>query len=249
MSAKLIDCKIISNTAVAADYYLMQLQIEDFAATPGQFVMVQIMGDTTDPLLRIPLGIHAINDNGISLLYRVVGQGTKLLSQKQAGETLNILGPLGNGFNITAHQNNILVAGACGIAPLYALAQKLIKNQNVTLFVGAATKAQIVTDEFKQLNIEIHVATEDDSAGYYGLVTDLAKQYLTDDIMVYACGPNGMLKALAEITNSLNIPAQLSLESYMSCGIGMCRGCAVNTKSGYKMCCKDGPVFAAEDLL
>ncbi len=249
MSAKLIDCKIISNTAVAADYYLMQLKIPKLNVTPGQFVMVQIMSDATDPLLRIPLGIHAINDNGISLLYRVVGQGTKLLSQKQAGDKINILGPLGNGFAITEHKNNILVAGACGIAPLYALAQKLITKQSVTLFVGAATKAQIVADNFQQLNIEIHIATEDGSAGYHGLITDLAKQHLTDDVMVYACGPSGMLRALAEITNSLNIPAQLSLDAYMSCGIGMCRGCAITTKSGYKMCCQDGPVFAAKDLL
>ena len=222
----------------------MQLQTEEFSAIPGQFVMVQIMSETTDPLLRIPLGIHAINNNGISLLYRVVGQGTKLLSKKQTGETINILGPLGNGFNITKHKNNILVAGGCGIAPLYALAQKL-QEHHVELFIGAATKDQIYINEFKALDIPVHIATEDGSAGFHGLITDLAKQHLDDNVMVYASGPNPMLQALANITNSLNIPAQLSLEAYMSCGIGMCRGCAITTKSGYKMCCQDGPVFNA----
>lgn len=249
---KIVTPQIVHNITITANYFLIKIKSMYLAehSVPGQFVMVKLQDNTTDPLLRIPLGVHSINKDGISLLYRVIGQGTEILSQKQSGENLNILGPLGNGFNITEQQNNILVAGGCGVAPLYALAELLTKqNKTVTLFLGAATKDEIVcAEKFAALGVKVEIATEDGSEGFNGLVTELVKQNLHNDNMIYASGPNPMLKALTKLSTQLNIPAQLSLEAYMACGIGVCRGCAIETQDGYKMCCQDGPVFSAEIL-
>jgi dihydroorotate dehydrogenase electron transfer subunit len=250
---KIITGEIIAKLEPMANYMVMEISAPELAqqAKPGQFIMVKIQDNTTDPLLRIPLGIHSVNANGISLLYRVIGKGTKLLAQKNPGEKINILGPLGNGFNTNIKADEvILVAGGYGIVPLYALAEQLIaKNKVVKMFIGAATAEQIIgAKEFTDLGVNVHIATEDGSKGFKGFVTELVKQYLTKDVMVYGCGPNPMLHALAALTNKLKIPAQLSAEAYMACGIGVCRGCAIKTKTGYKMCCQDGPVFLAEEL-
>jgi dihydroorotate dehydrogenase electron transfer subunit len=253
---KIIQGEIIANMAITAEHFLMEIVAPWLAenAVPGQFVMVKIQENTTDPLLRIPLGIHSINKHGISLLYRVIGKGTKLLSTRTPGEKINLLGPLGNGFNTNVKQTQaVLVAGGYGVVPLYALAETLInKHKTVDIFIGAATKAQIIcTKEFAKLGAKVHIATEDGSEGHKGLITELVQQNLpqNDSTIVYACGPTTMLKALANITQELKIPAQLSVEAYMACGIGVCRGCAVTTTEGYKMCCQDGPVFNAEILV
>lgn len=248
---KIINGEIITNTPINVDHYLMDIEIP-ISAIPGQFVMVKISDNTTDPLLRIPLGIHSINKNGISLLYKIRGKGTQLLSARKPGEKINIVGPLGNGFNINIKPTKtLLVAGGYGVSPLYALAELLISQEKtVTVCIGAATKSQIIgAKEFAKLGAKVYIATEDGSEGFKGLVIKLVQQHLHHNVMIYGCGPEPMLRVLAQMAVKANIPAQLSLEAYMACGIGVCRGCAVDTKDGYKICCKDGPIFDAEMLI
>ena len=190
--------------------------------------------------------MHSIDKDGISLLYKIRGKATKILSTKKSEETINILGPLGNGFTIYPNKKTILVAGGYGVSPLYALAQKL--NNSIVL-IGAGSKDHILCQEkFAKLGTEVHIATEDGSLGHTGYVTELLDSYLrgNDNIIVYASGPHPMLAAVAKITQQQNIPAQLSTESYMACGIGACKGCAIQTTEGYKLCCQDGPVFDAD---
>jgi dihydroorotate dehydrogenase electron transfer subunit len=248
---KLIDCEIIANFQVAVGYFSMQIKSPFLAehAIPGQFVNIKVQKDTTDPLLRIPLAVHSINTDGISLLYKIRGKATKILSTKKPAETINILGPLGNGFTIYPNKKAILVAGGYAVSPLFALAQKL---NNPIVLIGACNKEHILCQEkFIQLGAEVHIATEDGSLGHKGYVTELLDPRLrendsnlgNDDIIIYASGPLPMLQAVAKIAKAKKIPAQISMEAYMACGIGACKGCAIQTTEGYKLCCQDGPVF------
>lgn len=256
---RVINAPIVSHSLIAPKHFLMRM--ESFwlglHSKVGQFVMVKVQEKTTDPLLRIPLSIHSMDKKGISLLYKVVGTATKILSSKKPKEYINIVGPLGNGFNIDMFKQKkgleaILVGGGCGVAPLYALAKLLrSKNKKVIMFIGASSREEVLCiKEFMSLGVKVYVATEDGSQGYKGYVTKLLEQYFDkfkplSKIAVYASGPNPMLDLLARITKRFSIPTQLSLEAYMACGIGVCCGCAINTAVGYKLCCKDGPVFDA----
>ena len=261
---KVIKAKIVSNRKIAPDHYVMGMEAPWLArnSSPGQFVTVRVREKTTDPLLRIPLGVHAIPKKGISLLYKVVGAGTELLSLRKKGEKIDILGPLGNGFDLAPllrekDSRAIIVAGGHGIAPLYALAEAIVrKKKRVDLFNGTDTKKHIVrSKELKKLGVKIHVTTEDGTQGYKGYVTDLLKDHLERytlyDIRytLYACGPRPMLAALAKIAKKFRIPAQVSLDAYMACGVGACLGCSVKTTDGYKLVCKDGPVFDAQEIV
>jgi dihydroorotate dehydrogenase electron transfer subunit len=260
---KTVKCKILSNKQVAKDHFAVEIESAYLAknSSPGQFVSVRVRETGTYPLLRIPLGVHAIRKNSIILLYKVVGEGTAMLSSRQKNETLNVLGPLGNGFDLEKFKKEgfkkaIIVAGGHGIAPLYALAEKLVsQNKKVEVFLGACTREHVVgARELRAKGIKVHVATEDGTCGHKGYVTDPLKQALIKDTvkitgaMIFACGPRPMLAALSKDARMYGIPAQVSLDAYMACGVGACLGCAVRTKSGYKMVCKDGPVFDAQQI-
>jgi dihydroorotate dehydrogenase electron transfer subunit len=264
--------KLIKNIEVAPKYYKILLSCPEVAkaAKPGQFVNIKVSNDF-EPLLRRPLGIHKAAGQNIEVLFEAVGKGTEILSQRKSGEFLDIIGPLGNGFNYTlyaiCYMLPVLVAGGMGIAPLLFLAQKLAQDKPIVL-LGARTKKQILCEkEFKDLGCEVKIATDDGSAGFKGKVTELLKAILvtghrsqvtgkklaTCDLrlatMIYACGPRPMLKEIANISKKYNIPAQISLEEHMACGIGACLGCVVNTTDGYKQVCKDGPVFDAKKII
>ena len=229
-------------------------------SSPGQFLNVKVSDKGTDPLLRVPLGISRITKKGIGLLYKVVGAGTEELSLKKKGEALDILGPLGTPFNTAGNgkkQEAILVAGGHGIAPLYALAEELLKKKNkVAVFMGASTKGYIVlAKEMKSLGCDVKIATEDGSLGKKGYVTCLLAEHLSRQkadsrkpTAIYACGPRPMIAAVAREAARNGVVAQVSLDAYMACGIGVCLGCAVKTKTGYKMVCKDGPVFLSDEI-
>lgn len=231
--------------------------------SPGQFVMVKLQEKVYNPLLRIPLGVHVIREKRIKLLYKVVGSGTRLLSEKLKNEKVDILGPLGKGFDLNLISGNkkfhaIIVAGGRGIAPLYAVAETILKKKSkVDVFIGANTKKHVLCHrELKKLGAKVHVATEDGTIGHKGLVTDLVlrhfKQLSTNDYRlstIYACGPKPMLAAVVKETKKYNIPVQVSLDEYMACGIGACLGCAVRVEPcGYKLVCEDGPVFDAREI-
>ncbi|MBU1083973.1 MAG: dihydroorotate dehydrogenase electron transfer subunit, partial [Candidatus Omnitrophica bacterium] len=228
-----------------------------YAAVPGQFVNVKLGAEEqTDPLLRIPLGVHKVKAGETSLMYKVVGRGTRLLSKKKAGEELDILGPLGNGFSVMPEEHVFIVAGGHGIAPLCFLAERLAKKKKIKVFAGASGKTHIVcSDGIKDMGAELFTATEDGSCGHKGYVTEVMEQHLEKDkksgknITIYACGPRPMLKEVARIAGKHGIAAQVSLDEYMACGTGVCRGCAVKTKDGYKMVCQDGPVFDAREIV
>jgi len=250
---------ILSNKEIARDYFVMDVKASCLGknACPGQFVAVKVQDNVTDPLLRVPLGIHKIRKEGISLLYKVVGNGTRLLSRRQKGEDIDILGPLGNGFDMSAIRGKdpkvVIISGGHGIAPLYALSEMLAKNKNeIDLFMGARKKDHIIyVKELRRLGVKVHIATDDGSLGHKGPVTDLLKKFLERYTTyavrhtIYACGPKPMLKAVSGIAKEMNIPAQVTYDEYMACGIGACRGCAVDTTEGMKLACEDGPVFDA----
>ncbi|MCU0650751.1 MAG: dihydroorotate dehydrogenase electron transfer subunit [Candidatus Omnitrophica bacterium] len=261
--------KIISNKRIGPCYYKLELGAPEIArlARPGNFIMVKITRAAkeglTGPLLRRPLSVHKVAGKAsgrVELLYEAVGAGTKILSQKKAGEELDLLGPLGSGFDIDASarlSGALLVCGGIGAAPLVFLAQKLaqqLKGRGATVLIGARTKSQILcVSDFKKLGLDVKIATDDGTAGFHGRVTGLLDKILsagTNKIeMLYGCGPAPMLKAMSEISRKSGVPAQVSLESHMACGIGACLGCVVRTRNGYKRVCKEGPVFLANELL
>jgi len=264
---KQINSIILQNNKVAEGFYRMRIESPYLAKNikPGQFIEV-LCSRSKEPLLRRPLGCHRIFDKGIEVLYEIVGQGTELLSRKVAGEYLDVIGPLGNGFDINPKSytlNPILIAGGIGVAPLMALAQRLVDaNKKVHVLIGACSKSHILCEkEFKKLGAKVLTATEDGSKGRKGLVTELLEELLARDggrAIMYACGPNAMLKTITHIAQEEKIPCQVSLEERMACGVGICLGCPVKVKIGgrirtekyeYKMVCKDGPVFDAEEIV
>ncbi|MCX5709374.1 MAG: dihydroorotate dehydrogenase electron transfer subunit [Candidatus Omnitrophica bacterium] len=246
--------KILKNSCVGGNYFKMEISCPRVSksALSGQFVNLKI-SDRFIPLLRRPISIHNVRGSKIELLYEVVGKGTELLSRKKAGEELDLIGPLGNSFSYVAKRTPILVAGGMGVAPLVFLADKL-KKQKPLVLVGAKTKKQILcVKEFEKIGCAVKTATDDGSVGFKGRVTDMLKNLLSTidyrQLTLYACGPKPMLKAVSVIAKIKNIPAQVSLEEHMACGIGACLGCVVNTKKGMKRVCKEGLVFDSGEII
>ena len=288
---KQLIAKIAENKKVAENFYKIRIESAYLAknSEPGQFVEVKV-SDGIEPLLRRPLGVHRISKPGIELLYEVVGKGTEILSHRKAGEMLDVIGPLGTGFDLSrqtgkpANRQTILVAGGIGVAPLLALAESLTfsveriayrKRSKIQVFIGAKTKNHIIcSNDFKKLGCEVRITTDDGSKGHKGFVSELLESFLNAkryplNAMIYACGPVGMLKAVARIAHDAGAKCQVSLEERMACGVGVCLGCPVKIKTlhasvrseaepprrgrftndEYKMVCKDGPVFNAEEII
>lgn len=254
-----IEAKIASARKIIGKYFLINLQAPEIAkiATPGQFIEIRV-SDDYEPLLRKPFSIHRVIGDEIEFLYEVVGRGTQLLSEKKAGDSLDIIAPLGNGFATVCVNSSVLVGGGMGAAPLLFLAEE-IKIQypatKILVLIGAKTKKQILCkNDFKKLGCDVRISTDDGSQGYKGKVTDLLKDLLRSKSQepraaIYACGPEPMLQDISRLSKTYHIPAQLSLEAYMACGFGACLGCAVNTVGGYKLACKDGPIFEADEIV
>lgn len=219
-------------------------------AQPGQFVHVRVT-ESLDPLLRRPISICQVDrDKGLVMLwYQVVGKGTRILSHLKTNDRLDIIGPLGNGFATAfTGKSFLLVGGGMGIAPLINLAEKLSKENKVKACWGVKNKHQLPPQKLLP-RIEYEVATDDGSHGYQGFVTDLIeprlKQHNYDG--VYACGPRVMLQKTADLTRKFKLPLQVSLESFMACGLGACLGCTCEASQGpgqgWLKVCQDGPVF------
>jgi dihydroorotate dehydrogenase electron transfer subunit len=258
MSIAQIKAKIISNHRFNGNYGHLEFESGGIArqAQPGQFVNVRV-ADSFEPLLRRPFSIHGVKASKISIIYRILGKGTQFLSERKPGEFLDIIGPLGNGFDYrlapdkTRRVKPILIAGGMGVAPLVFLAEKLKLNPPLVL-IGARTKKQIICpQEFKSRGCLVKLATDDGSVGFKGKVTDLLSILLEQvkPLRIFSCGPHLMLKAVARIAAENKIIARLSLEEHMACGVGACLGCEVLTKSGYKSVCKDGPVFHGQEII
>ena len=251
--------KILSNSSVISDTFLLRLQSPELAAsaTPGQFLMVRV-NDSIDPALRRPFSICGVEDESIiKILYKVVGKGTQSLSNKKAGDSLSILGPLGKGFDLPDQiKKTFFVAGGMGIAPLLFLSQKT-ELTNITFLTGFRTSGEIIEPSLAGYKIDNLIATDDGSMGYNGRVTDLLVENLEQnkmkDIGICTCGPLPMLKAVSKIYLKYDIPCQVSMETFMACGIGVCQGCVVRsdtarTDKSYLHVCKEGPVFDINEI-
>lgn len=263
-----IKVKILSRKEVAPNIYLMKLKAPEIAqdALPGQFVHIKCSKDNY-PLLRRPLSIHRIDkEKGeIFILFQVVGEGTKLLAQKVIGDDLDILGPIGNGFNIYPKSKKIMIiGGGIGVAPLLALCEESIRQgKEVRVLIGALKKELVIDEEsIRSLGAKVDIATDDRSYKYKGLVTDLLERTIKEGWLadqIFACGPKPMLKKINEIALKANIDCQVSLEERMGCGIGACLGCVCKIKTKdkkedkvkyeYKRVCVDGPIFEGSEVI
>ncbi len=262
---------ILDQQEISPGYFRMRILAPGFAglARPGQFVMLrpQIALPT---LLRRPFGIFRTGElppdcgglppkEYVELLYKVVGRGTGVLSGLHAGDRLELLGPLGKGFDTgPAGREKILVGGGVGLVPLFLLAAELLRQGEVVrLLMGGRSRDDILAvTEFERLGVETYVATDDGSLGEQGFVTQVLLRKLDKypQAAVYACGPMPMLEAVYQICAARGVPLQVSLEALMACGVGACLGCVVKgaghseANPRYLCTCKEGPVFRAEQL-
>lgn len=250
---KQVPAEITSTTEVVTDIHLIRLVAPEITATarPGQFVMIHCGEDT---LLRRPISIHRVDGDRLALLVEKVGKGTRWLAERKKGETIDVFGPLGNGYTIHPETNNLLlVGGGIGIAPLVFLADTaLAGGKKVTFITGArsadcllpiSSPQKLYDGGIMAASINVINATEDGSEGFKGMATDLIPHYLDGIDQVYACGPVAMYQAMARMPELESKPVQISLEIMMGCGMGVCYGCTIKTKKGLRQVCKDGPVF------
>ncbi len=262
---KLERATVVSQEEVYADTYLMWLSCPPVArgASPGRFLMVH-PSDSHDPLLARPMSYHRFHSPSskfqvpssippdFAILYDVRGRGTALLSQKRPGDTLPIFGPLGKGYRLDSRsQNVLLVAGGLGVAAVMALAdQALAAGKSVTLLQGARTTPKLFPHQMLPADVEAVSATDDGSSGHHGRVTDLLPDYLPWADQVFACGPNPMFASMADVMRRQRSrkPVQALLEERMGCGTGVCYGCAVFTRKGVRLVCRDGPRFELREV-
>ncbi len=238
--------EVISNTALSPEHYRITLGWIPLEARPGQFVMLKI-SPTMDPLLRRPFAIYNIHDEGVEILYRVVGRGTTLLSMLKKGDRVGVLGPLGNGFELPEDKETIMVAGGMGIVPFYMVAKELLKMDKTPQLVYGVRKEEelILADDIIGLGTEAQLVVEEKDNR---VPTDILKEMAMDDRIVLACGPAGMLEKVASICESRGAECMVSVETSMACGMGVCMGCAMKTTWSYRMVCTDGPVFDVKEL-
>ena len=235
---------IKENVALTSSVYKMMLVGDVSEITkPGQFVNIKLDG----LFLRRPISVNDVVGNELTIIYKVVGKGTELMSTMKDGE-LDILTGLGNGYDVSlCGENPLLIGGGVGVPPLYMLAKQLIsQGKKVSVILGFNTKEEIFfEDEFKKLGADVYVTTVDGSYGTKGFVTDVMKNLDTYSYF-YTCGPEPMLKA---IYNTSTTEGQFSFEERMGCGFGACMGCSCKTIYGNKRICKDGPVLKKEEIL
>ncbi|MCL2281328.1 MAG: dihydroorotate dehydrogenase electron transfer subunit [Dehalococcoidia bacterium] len=242
--------EVISNCQVADGLHLLQVNAPEIAATanPGQFAMLQCAGAA---FLRRPLSIHRINANKtlISFLFAVIGKGTLWLAQAEAGDKIDVLGPLGCGFLLHSSREILLLAGGLGLAPLVFLADEaLARGARVNLAYGTATN-QRYSKQLLPSDVNLIEFTDDGSYGKHGLVTDCIPDFLNRAEQIFACGPLPMYRAMSRQANFKDRNIQVSLETRMACGLGVCYGCTIKTISGLQQACHHGPVFNMADVV
>lgn len=263
---------VVSNREISPGYCRIRLTAPPkiLEAKPGQFLMLRVR-DGVDPLLRRPFCIFDVGSFSsgypdaprkqyLDVLYKIVGKGTSILASLHEKDHVDVLAPLGNGFEPgEPDEEKLLVGGGFGLAPLYFLAGKLVKKSPVKVFIGGRRKEDVLcVTEFEQLGIDTYVATDDGTLGARGLVTEVLEDHLSrgeGKRAVFACGPEPMLRAVASMCLRHGARCQVSLEASMACGVGACLGCVVKGKSHsestpeYRCVCKEGPVFDATELL
>lgn len=236
--------EIKSNVKLTDSIYEMVLIGDTSSITaPGQFINIKLDGF----YLRRPISICDYDNETITIIYKVVGEGTEVMSKMNAGESLDVLCGLGNGFDtLKSLDKPVLIGGGVGVPPMYNLCKKLIsEGKDVTVILGFNKKEEIFyEDKFKELGADVKVTTVDGSYGIKGFVTDALIK--TDYSYFYTCGPMPMFKA---IESTVKTSGQYSFEERMGCGFGACMGCSCKTKYGNKRICKDGPVLIREEII
>ena len=272
---------IAGQQRLARDTYRLDIDLPPLARriVPGQFIMLRLAG-ANDPLLGRAFALYDVASTGdgespshVSIVYQVKGKLTRRLAHAAPGQTIALWGPLGNGFPIPDDPGTVvLVAGGIGFTPFLALARELLHHQHygmnpprhqaarrVVFCYGARSQAFLVgVDTFRQLGVDLHVATDDGSAGYHGRVTDLLREILQSaDVpvdLIVTCGPDAMMAIVAQIAERAGLPCQVSLETPMACGIGACFSCVAKVRQAdgtwdYKRTCVEGPVFDARRIV
>ncbi len=235
---------IAENTALTDSVMRMRLlgDVSDIGAA-GQFLNIKLDG----LYLRRPISVYDVDEDSVTIIYKVVGRGTEQMRSMKAGEKLDVLTGLGNGYDLTASgEKPLLLGGGVGVPPMYLLAKRLIaEGKQVSVILGFNTKAEIFCEEeFRALGADVTVTTADGSYGVKGFVTGPMAEM--DYTYFYTCGPEPMLKAIYHASET---SGQFSFEERMGCGFGACMGCSCKTITGYKRICKDGPVLRKEEIL
>ena len=234
---------IVSNEALTSAVYKMVLEGDTSAIGGcGQFVDLRL----PKKYLRRPISVCDYDETTLTLIYKVVGSGTEMMASLPAGTKLDVLTGLGNGYDTSLSGDRpVLVGGGVGVPPMFSLCKKLIaegKHPQVVLGFNAASEI-FLAEQFRSLGAQVYIATADGSVGTKGFVTDVIKNM--EYTYFYSCGPMPMFKAMEQV---MTTPGQYSFEERMGCGFGACMGCTIQTKSGYKRVCKDGPVFFREEV-
>ncbi len=237
----------INDKKTHGSYIFLTMKTRNIAreSKPGQFINIRV-ADTFDPLLRRPMSICDADGDYLSVLVQVKGRATKLLAEKDCGDPVNIIGPLGTSFPVSG-KKALFIAGGTGIAPFLFLS-RFVKP--AALLMGVRTSSLLPDLELFTRDMNVKISSDDGSAGTRGRVLELLKDYPLKDYTIYACGPNPMLKAISgELKKCPDAAAYYSVETMMGCGFGACRGCAVESRGGgYKLACTDGPVFKWDEV-
>jgi dihydroorotate dehydrogenase electron transfer subunit len=244
--------KVESVKKISENIFLIKVLSPSIAslAKPGQFCNIKV-SENSFPLLRRPFSICDVEDDYLFFLFDIHGEGTKLISEKKPGESLELLGPLGNGFDYKeGYDTAVIVAGGLGIAPFPFLLKNISAHKKVISLIGGRSKKNIVMYGLKN----VLAATDDGSEGFHGTVVDLLKREIKNisqnKFRIFACGPTPMLQTLQNYCVENNYDCQISVECAMACGFGICQGCPIDPTNGetYLLVCKDGPVFEAKSV-
>ena len=259
---EIVKSKLVKKEYLKSDIVRFKVEAKSIVerAKPGNFIEIRV-SETTVPFLRRPISIYNLNkDEGtLEFIFQIKGEGTKLLSKKEEGDLIDIIGPLGMGtFKINNYEKIAVIGGGIGVFPLYELSKEAKKEKReVSIYLGFRNKDYVVLEqEFKDVSDKLIITTDDGSYGIKGFaINELEKDLKNKKIdCIYACGPLPMLRAVKKVAMEKNIPCQISLEERMGCGIGVCLGCAVKTARSsdenpqYFHVCKGGPVFQAKDV-
>ena len=249
-------CTVVEMTPINPTTYWMVLEVgnmvEELGLRAGQFLHVAC-GEGN--LLRRPISVALAYpdepEDTATLIFEVKGEGTRWLAQRQVGDTVDVLGPLGNGFAVENGGRYLLVGGGIGTPPLLGYAEAFHENAVAVLGFRSADRA-ILVDRYREACKEVYLCMDDGSAGRHGFVDAQVRDILEKDksfTAILACGPKPMLKSVAKAATEYGVPCQVSMEERMACGVGACLGCALQMADGtMKHVCKDGPVFSAEEV-
>jgi dihydroorotate dehydrogenase electron transfer subunit len=247
--------KVLGNEKLSPYYWRMIFDAPDLAAKvkPGQFVHIRTDELGLQPFFRRPFSVYRARKY-VEIFYDVVGPGTRLLSLKKKGDTLDVLGPLGVPFVMPPAETKqvVMIAGGIGIAPMLILSDALKnKKYDLILFFGGRDRGHVYPmQEFKDNGVKVHIATDDGSVGTKGLVSVLFDKIEKNPgkAFIYTCGPNPMMKAVQSFAAQHGILGQAACEEIMACGLGACLGCSIETKNGFKTVCYDGPAFDLDEV-